>query len=270
VLPVALVLLSPPDTFPLFVNKISETPVAWDVRAKRRRAMVASIPPSFQWGSRLAAYLPATTYPDTACRIYSEIQRHLLESPIDGGLTWSLWTADEVRGYLLQRLARFMVDTGLIRERRDVTGVTDRNVTLPSDSLEVLRTVWNEAGTRNVLIRADKWTLDNGAVGWETTTGTPVYYSEDTSSALGAEVAPTPSVPGTLELVIIAAPTLEKRCSSINLPAIFTPYIKYGVMADMLSKQGEANDPQRATYCESRFSEGVELAKLFFAGGLSS
>jgi hypothetical protein len=38
-------------------------------------------------------------------------------------------------------------------------------------------------------------------------------------------------------------------------------------MADMLSKEGEAQDPQRAEYCESRFSEGVELAKLFFAGG---
>lgn len=271
VLPIPLVLIAPIDDTPRFVGKVDETPMAWWARERRRRALVAATPATWTWGARMAAYLPATVYPDTSCRIYSEIQRHLIESPIDEGLTWTLWTAEEVANYLTQRTARFMVDSGLVRERREVPGVTTREVALPTDTLEVLRTVWNSGTARNILVRVDKWALDNGAVGWETASGEPVYYTEDTSSALGAEITPTPATPGALELVIIAAPAVQRaQCYSIDLPAIFTPYLKYGVLADMLSKEGEANEPERAAYCEGRFAEGVELAKLFFAGGKKS
>jgi hypothetical protein len=268
VAPVPLVLIAPTDTTPLFTGNRDETPLGWAVWQKRRRALVAATPPTWQWGARMAAYLPATVYPDTSCRIYSEIQRHMLESPINTGLTWTtMWTTTEVESYLTQRLALFLVDSGLIRERRDVAA-TSSEVTLPSDSLDVLRTVWNDGASRSVLVRIDKWALDNGAVGWQATPGTPLYYTEDTNSALGAEVAPSPAAPGTLELVIIAAPPVQRaHCYSINLPAIFTSYLKWGVIADMLSKEGEAQDPQRAAYAEARFTEGVELAKLFFAGG---
>ncbi len=263
---VPLVLLAPTDTTPLFTGNRDETPAGWAVWQKRRKTRVAATPATWTWGARMAAYLPATTYPDTSCRIYSEIQRHMLESPINTGLTWSLWTTVEVENYLTQRVARFLVDSGLIRERRDVT-VTSKEVTLPEDSLDVMRTVWNDGASRSVLLRIDKWALDNGAVGWQATSGTPTYYTEDTSGVLDAEVAPAPAAPGTLELVIIAAPAAQRHCYSINLPAIFTPYLKWGVIADMLSKEGEAQDPQRAAYAEARFDEGVELAKLFFAGG---
>jgi hypothetical protein len=265
VAPVALVLLAPVDDTPRFVGKRDETPQGWAVWHKRRRALVAATPATQQWGARAAAFLPATSYPDTSCRIYSEIQRHMLESIIDEGLTWSVWTTDEVENYLTQRVTRFMVDSGLVRERRDVT-VTGRDVALPSDTMEVLRTVWNDGAARTVLVRVDKWALDNGLAGWEAQTGIPNYYTDDTSSALMAEVTPRPTTPGVLELVIIASPLPQKHCYPINLPAIFTPYLKWGVIADMLSKEGEAQDPDRAAYAEGRFAEGVELAQLFFAG----
>lgn len=266
VLPLPLVLIAPVDTTPLFTGKRDETPDAWRVWQRRKRGLVASIPPSFQWGSRLDAYLPATVYPDTACRIYSEIQRHLLESPINAGVSWSLWTDAEVMNYLTQRTARFLTDSGLIRERRSVA-VSSKDVNLPEDTLEVYRTVWNSGSARSVLVRIDKWGLDNGLVGWQATSGAPVYYTDDTNSALGSEVAPAPTSPGTLEIVIAAAPPVSRaRCYSIVVPGIFTPYLKYGVLADMLSKEGPANESQRAQYAESRFAEGVELAKLFFSG----
>lgn len=265
--PVPLVLIAPVDTTPLFTGKRDETPLGWAVWQKRRKSLVAATPATWQWGARMGAYLPATVYPDTSCRIYSEIQRHLLENPIDGGETWTLWTLEEVSSYLTQRIARFMVDSGLIRERRTVGPVTTSAVDLPSDTLEVMRTVWNTGSARNVLVRSDKWALDQGLVGWQSTSGTPEYFVEDSNSALGADVVPAPDAAGTLELVIIAAqPEPPRRCYSLPLPAIFTPYLKWGVLADMLSKEGEAQDPERAEYCEGRYQEGVELAKVFFVG----
>lgn len=266
--PVPLVLIAPVDTTPLFTGNRDETPLGWAVRQKRRRALVAATPATWQWGARMGAYLPATVYPDTSCRIYSEIQRHLLENPIDDGVTWSLWTIAEVSGYLTQRINRFMVDSGLIRERRSVAAAAGQvEVDLPADTLEVMRTVWNTGAVRGVLIRSDKWALDNGLVGWQSTTGTPEYYVEEANTALAVMVAPPPALAGTLELVIIASPPVVRdRCYPLPLPAIFTPYLKWGVLADMLSKEGEAQDPERSEYCESRYQEGVELAKLFFAG----
>lgn len=52
------------------------------------------------------------------------------------------------------------------------------------------------------------------------------------------------------------------RSKPLPIPNIFYPYVKYGVMADMLSKEGEGQDMVRAKYCEDRFQEGIELAKM--------
>ncbi len=49
----------------------------------------------------------------------------------------------------------------------------------------------------------------------------------------------------------------------IPIPANFSWALKYGIMADMLGKEGEAQDVKRAKYCESRFGEGLELVKMW-------
>src|SRR5688572_13335380 len=95
---VPLVLIAPVDTTPLFVGKHFEVPISWRFKVRRHKNLVANTPASSDWGARMAAYLPATVYPDTACRIYSEIQRHMLEPVVDGGLTWTVWTTAEVAG----------------------------------------------------------------------------------------------------------------------------------------------------------------------------
>jgi len=49
----------------------------------------------------------------------------------------------------------------------------------------------------------------------------------------------------------------------LPIPANLAWAVKYGIMADMLGKEGEAQDTKRAKYCESRFGEGIELAKMW-------
>ena len=45
--------------------------------------------------------------------------------------------------------------------------------------------------------------------------------------------------------------------------------LKYGVMADMLSKLGRGNDPARSQWAEQLYQEGVLSARLTMAGWFS-
>jgi hypothetical protein len=208
--------------------------------------------------------LPAITYSDTICRLLSEIQRHLLETP-DGGVTWSLlFSAAEVLRLINERLVRFLLETGILRKRSQISvGSGTPTVDLPSDLIEVRRVAWAGA-TVSGLARMDPFGMDAGLPGWEGGSGTPYAYVEEPLPALQVRLVQTPSANGTLDVIYVYDPaTLTGLCSlAIPLPAMFVPHVKYGVLADLLSKEGEASDPQRAGYCESRFAEGVELARL--------
>ena len=46
----------------------------------------------------------------------------------------------------------------------------------------------------------------------------------------------------------------------------WAPYLKYGVLADMFSKDGRGQDLLRARYCEQRFAEGIALASVLVDG----
>lgn len=250
-----LLLAAAPDTTPLFMGRMLDFPFE-ELRDREK------------WKRWEAGIQPFTTFPglmadgvysDNLCRLMSEIQRHLLEHSIDSGVSWAIWTQAEVKEAIDNRLAKFVGDTGIIR-RRD-TYVTDANgeFTLNGDVLEVRR-VGHSGG---VLTRIDELVLNSAYTGWESQTGTPFAYFEYPNESLKLRVFPTPvnGVPLTLSVIVVPVHGELSGCDALPIPAPFVPYVKYGVLADLLAKEGEANDPQRAMYCENRWMEGVELAK---------
>jgi hypothetical protein len=58
---------------------------------------------------------------------------------------------------------------------------------------------------------------------------------------------------------------LSGNGSLMTLPDEFVVPLKYGAMADMLTKVSRVQDV-RAQYCESRYAMGVEIAKLLLGG----
>jgi hypothetical protein len=217
------------------------------------------------------AEAPATDYQVLLCDLLSEIQYHLLENTIDGGQTWSLWSFLEVLGSLDQRMSRFNELTSIIQDRTSISfEVGAREGDIPSDVMKIRRAVWRQGSTRTVLTPIGKHALDNGFPGWQNgSNGTPTFYLEEPMLRGKIQLEPRPDTAGTVELVYL--PKLQlgtlfasgggNLCSPLPLPGIFAPYIKYGVMADMLMKEGEANEPERAAYCEQRFQEGIELGR---------
>jgi len=262
---VSLVILTPVDeTILALGQEVYEGPSVAD-RVKRLRArQKITTTWATEYDASRFAFLPATAYADSSCRIFSEIQRHFLENTIDDGITWSLWSAAEVQAAYDRRMSRFLLESEFIRERRTVVVNAGQAVyDLPTDTISVCRIALGD----DVLTRVDEWQMDNGVVGWEVGSGTPFGYIEDSSAgSLKVTLTPTPSANGVLNLIIVPEPGAGARCTPTPIPAVFSPYVKWGVIADLLSKEGEANDPVRAQYAEGRFAEGVEIAKLYTAG----
>lgn len=259
------------NTGPIKVSKEIGEPINNFLKRKRYATLLAQMT-----GSDMFA-LPATlvapvVYQTTTAALLEEIQRHMLEPTIDNGQTWSIWTLTQIVGYLNERLTRFELETGLIRSSTSIPVDAGTNVVnLPSNMVDLYRLTWTEAGSVSSLETTDTFMLDNGSPGWEDDTGTPWAYIENPNDPLSVQLYPIPSVNGTLTVhMAYALGTMTGAIGEIlPIPNCFVPYIKYGVMADMLSVEGEPNDPARAVYCENRYLEGVQVVRLLLGAPLS-
>lgn len=125
-----------------------------------------------------------------------------------------------------------------------------------------------QVGEIIILPRVDPFTQDNGSPGWETDEGVPSSIIEEPRRPLSFQLSPTPNVDGSVEGIYVRDPDpIGDACVPLPIPNFLTWIIKYGVMADMLNKEGEANDPQRAGYCESRWKEGIQLTRALLGWG---
>lgn len=259
----------PPDETPLVVTKFTELPQrAIAQRALRNRIAIL--------GMKDAApgvdpkRIPAASYFLNTCDLLSKVQAHLMEVP-NSGVTFGSgqWTSAEVLRYLNDRVNLFVERTGIVRKVAYVQveqGV--RTYELPTDLVELNRASLHVSGTVSPLYRVDKYSLDNGKPGWESTTGTPEAIIEEPLEYLDLMVYPTPSVNALLEIVYTPSFTLTNTpCDPIPVPAPFEPYLAWGVIADMLKREGELHDPERAEYADQRFEEGVQLAMLMRGDG---
>jgi hypothetical protein len=75
---------------------------------------------------------------------------------------------------------------------------------------------------------------------------------------LGLQIIPPPIDNGTLDLLTVDTSIV----TSVPIFNDFGWVIKWGAMADLLGQEGEANDPERSKYCQQRWDEGVQLAKI--------
>lgn len=213
---------------------------------------------------------PVGEYGDDICRILSEVQRHLLEPKIDGGVSWQLWTQEEVAQAFLLRLNRFLLETGIVR-KETAMAASDGTGLLPQDVLEVRRVQWRYSDLRKAprgLTRIDKHQADSAAVGeWDETAGEdePVSYSEEVSGmdTMILQTYPKPDDNGILGVRYVPyGSVVFDSCGTIPIPRMLTWVVKWGLIADLLKKEGEANDPVRAAAAEKFYERGVFLTKM--------
>jgi hypothetical protein len=204
--------------------------------------------------------------------VLEEIQYHMLEAP-DLGVTWAddMWTATEVIQYANLRQERFLKEAPVLLGRAEIVNSAALAQPLPEDWMITYRLIWkDDNGDRIILPRVDHHELDAALSTWPTgTAAQPQVYADTDMSTLSIHVAPIPTNGGEFEILYVpSAPTLDGLGvdSIFMVPEEFVPYIKYGIMADMYSKNGRAHNPALAAYCEGRFQEGIQMVLSMVRG----
>jgi len=214
--------------------------------------------------------------------ILNEMQHHTLETAnLGASLASDMWTIGEWVDYLNGRTALFLRETKLVLTRDTFASVVDQTrydlaALLDADLLQVWRVAWLDAnGVSHGLTEADLLQYDSFLPEWTTAaaSGEPEAWTGHARPTLTIEVIPAPDEDGTLAFLYVRRPTQLPQVADgtlVGIPSDFASYIKWGAMADMFAKEGQANDPPRAQYCEARFREGIAIAKVLIQSQMQS
>lgn len=201
----------------------------------------------------------------------AEVAWRLLDDTI---LTSGLWTVAEVASYFNQRQNRFNAATNLMLAHQPLaflSGVSSGN--LPPDWIATLRATWRAAGSSvmSPVTKSDRYAASLGIQTWNAPL-VPTLFDDNSGGPLKVELFPPPLTDGAFEILYTSV--LEILHFDPNTPDVFdvpddfVPYITYGVLADMLSKDGRGRNLEKAAYCEERFAEGIALAGILLTGFL--
>jgi hypothetical protein len=214
-------------------------------------------------------------YTITDQQLISSMLYTLLEPPQNPS-AWGTWSGSQqfsladLASALQYRRDQFLRETGAILTRQLLTIAPppDGRILLPEAVIEPRRAAWLSTpdAKSTPLLRDDEWGYDHFGLEWmQTPTRPPETFSVGTSPPLVMQVSPPPQDTGTLDLVSInrgAVLTPATGPTLLGIPDDWTWVVKFGALADVLSKDGLSQDLGRAAYFESRFRHGVKLAQI--------
>ena len=216
------------------------------------------------------ATVPGSLVPRTVTDrdIFQAIEYALLEP-----ITASGWAGSEqfndadIISAIERRRNQFLLETGAVLQHSTLFSGLPANgrVDVADTVIDVRRVSYFDAtNTYNLLWRTDEGELFAWLQGWNMNPAPVQAYSVIATPPLRIQLAPIPSVSGTLDLVTINAgiPLNPAIPITLGVPDDFSWVIKFGALCDLLTKDGPPADPFRAAYCESRWREGVELARV--------
>lgn len=226
-----------------------------------------------------------------------QAQYRLLENgnaDADGvNLLTDMYSIEEIINALNQRQQRWLLDTGMICTRTTILATQGvGQYDLPVDNIMPRRITWITGGSGSgsgygeggngeggygvggsatgsdirVLTRVDSWELDNGQPDWASDDQVPIAWYDNILGQQKFGIT-RPSQQGTIGLLYVQlAATLDGTGIPLTIPDDWTPYVLWGCLADLLNHDGQSFDPVRGKYCETRYQEGIELARLVLKG----
>jgi len=248
---------------------ITEALRTWNVMAAWYRDRMAfnttSATPFYDLAAVPGSLIPRTV---TDQSLFEEIEYHLLEPPTPGTWTGSeQFNAQDLTTALQQRRDQFLLETGCVLTHSTTsTGLpATGRIGLAPSVIDVRRMAFLDAtGAYTYLSRVDENQLFAYLQGWSVNPGPVTAYSVVATPPVTVQLAPIPSVPGTLDLVTINSGAALDPTTGVVLgvPDDLAWVVKWGALCDLLTKDGPPSDPFRAKYCQKRWEEGIKLARI--------
>lgn len=203
----------------------------------------------------------------TDADVYTLIEYHLIEPAT--GSTWTGTNQFSIadlsqacsrrRNEVLQYAACNMVEASI----NVLSGA--QNVQLGSDLiLDARRARWVPAvGSPVTLQRGDSRTFQYFTPNYQQTTANPLRWDVIGSPPQTLTLDTKPNIASQIQLLAIeggvdfAPPTN----APLLMPDDWMWVLKFGAMADILSKEQEGKDLARAAYCRKRYEEGIKLMR---------
>ena len=114
-----------------------------------------------------------------------------------------------------------------------------------------------------LLTREDVLSFQSFEPGYLQTVGFPQSWSVSSEPPLSFDVDLAPNTPGYFDMLALnAGPTFAPPTPSLlGVPDDWAWLPMYGALADVLGQEAESTDQQRAAYCLTRYTEGLEMMK---------
>lgn len=240
---------------------------------------------TFTWKTEYAFNLPAGTSANwlslgymssasprfrsvTDTDVYTIMEYHLLEPATGGSWTGTsqFGIADlssalqRCRDEVIQITNCNQIDAPLI-----TVNPNERDYTFPDNYLDVARARWIPLpvdGAPVTLIRNDETGLGYYEINYgQNETGTPTQYNVASVAPRALQLDIAPSTEGNLDLIaLIAGANFAPPTSTVlDVPNDYAWVLKWGALADLLDRESEATDRQRAAYCRQRYTDGLTL-----------
>ncbi len=217
----------------------------------------------------LATVLPAgiLDYNVTDAELVYLMEYHLIEPPTIPWTGTTMFTLTDFTQALERRRNQFLSDSGMVVTRTviPIAPPPDGRVSLVDTVIDVRRAGWTDAtGVTTSLWRTDEWAANSLQPGWAASPGRPKGYSVLAPPPLTLQLIPPPNDAGNIDLLGVHAGGALNPVLGIlmGIPDNFAWIVKWGALAELLDIEGEGKDKSRATYCEQRFQNGVELARI--------
>lgn len=192
--------------------------------------------------------------------LYTILCFHLMErgvSNLTGMFTMDdfVTATQQVRDEILQATAANM---GIL-EGVEVTPGTNQTF-LPDTTLDVRRMRYEgtTSGVATTLVKGDSNSFLRFSPTYRQQTGTPARYDILGSPPLALTVDVAPNESNAIELLVMnAGSTITSTSAPLQIPDDWMPVLKWGVLFELLSKEAESTDQQRANYAKQRYQEGL-------------
>jgi len=195
------------------------------------------------------------------------IEYHLLEPPTPTSWTGSeMFTLADLTAALQRRRDQFLVETGAVLSQYSlpISASPVGRFALSEAVLDVRRAVFQDTNGKYYQMSAeDEIALASFLPSWDSASKTPKAWSTGVTPPFQLQLAPPPSQPGTLQMIVTATgATLDPTAGvALGVPDDFSWVVKWGALADLLGRDSPARDPARAQYAEQRYQQGIDQAR---------